>query len=78
MEFKRLPVASVIIEVFSVILGVLAALAVNEWRTTVNNKDMSFAAYEKIVMEIERNRNKVDELLLNHMTILVEIDSIIE
>ena len=78
MEFKKLPVTSIIIEVFSVILGVLVALAVNEWRTTVNNKDMGLAAYEKIVNEVERNRNKVDELLLNHMTILVEIDSIIE
>jgi predicted negative regulator of RcsB-dependent stress response len=77
MEFKKLPVASIIIEVFSVILGVLVALAVNEWRTTVNNQDQGLAAYEKIVKEVERNKNKVDELLLNHMAILVEIDSVI-
>ena len=77
MEFKRLPVAGIIIEVFSVILGVLVALAVNEWRTTENNKDMGLAAYEKIVKEVERNKDKVDELLLNHMEILVEIDSVI-
>ena len=77
MELKKLPLANILIEVFSVVLAVLLALGVNEWRTNKNNKDLGLAAFEKIIKEVENNKNKVETLLVNHKNILTDIDSVI-
>ena len=77
MELKKLPLTNILVEVFSVVLAVLLALGVNEWRTNKNNEDLGAAAFEKVVKEVERNRSKLDTLLVNHREILVEIDSVI-
>jgi hypothetical protein len=77
MELKKLPLTNILVEVFSVVLAVLLALGVNEWRTNKNNEDLGAEAYEKVVKEVERNRSKLDTLLANHKKILVEIDSVI-
>ncbi|MCW8803895.1 MAG: hypothetical protein OQK57_05805 [Ignavibacteriaceae bacterium] len=77
MELKKLPLTNILVEVFSVILAVLLALGVNEWRTTKNNEDLGLAAFDKIVKEVKSNKKRLDDILLNHKKILVEIDSVI-
>ncbi|MCW8810489.1 MAG: hypothetical protein OQJ93_06450 [Ignavibacteriaceae bacterium] len=77
MELKKLPLTNILVEIFSVVLAVLLALGMNEWRTNKNNEDLSLAAFDKIVKEVKSNKNKLDTLLVNHKEILVEIDSVI-
>lgn len=77
MELKKIPFTHLLVEMFSVVFAVLLALGVNEWRTNKNNEDLGAAAFENVVKEVERNRSKLDTLLVNHKEILVEIDSVI-
>lgn len=77
MELKKLPLTNILVEVFSVVLAVLLALGVNEWRTTKNNEDLGLAAFDKILKEVKSNKKRLDDILLNHKKILVEIDSVI-
>lgn len=77
MEHKKITISNILIEVFSVVLAVLLALGVNEWRTTKSNENLGSEAFKKIVKEVKKNKDKVDNLLQNHKGILADIDSVI-
>jgi hypothetical protein len=77
MEFKKIPFTHLLVEAFSVVFAVLFALGVNEWRSNKNNEDLGLAAFEKVVKEVETNKDKINEILINHKQILKEIDTVI-
>jgi len=52
---ERMPAAAIGIEVFSIVLGVLLALGVNEWRGARANTELAHRAVTQIRSEVERN-----------------------
>lgn len=77
MKTNRLPVTSILIEMFSVVFAVLLALGVNEWRNDKSNEELGLSAYNKITMEIKNNHKKISGIIENHKKILNDVDSVI-
>ena len=67
-QLKTIPVGPLLIEVFSVMLAVLFALGVNEWRTNLANQELAENALANIFLEIERNKQEVEESARKHQS----------
>ena len=75
---ERLPLAAVGIEVFSIVLGVLLALGVNEWREASANERLARRALTQIRGEVERNERVVADRHPYHMAALDSLESYAE
>lgn len=62
-NLSRLPAQKLLIEVFSIVLGVLLALAMNQWRETRANRALAETALANVELELEANRDLL--VLLN-------------
>ena len=52
---RRLPIQTLLIEVFSIVLGVLLALALNEWREQHSHQSQADSALQNISNELRAN-----------------------
>ena len=57
----------ILLEAFIVVLGVVLALAVNEWREDYNRNQHAEIALEGIVSELDVNRKAIDSALTYHL-----------
>ena len=60
---SRWPLATLAIEVLSIVFGVLLALGVNEWRQNRANAELAERARTNLFAEIEANRNHLQIIL---------------
>ncbi len=73
-QLKEIQIGTIIIEVFSVVLAVLFALGVNEWRTNLANKELALNATAYILVEIESNKQEVEETIQNHHHLQADLE----
>ncbi len=59
----KLPIQKLLIEVFSIVLAVLLALAMNQWRERLGNRALAATALSNIELELRSNQDLL--LLLN-------------
>ena len=57
----------ILLEAFIVVLGVVLALAVNEWREHYNRNQHAETALEGILSELDVNRKAIDSALTYHL-----------
>ena len=77
-QLKTIRVGPIIIEVFSVVLAVLFALGVNEWRTNLANQELAFNALAYILIEIESNKQEVEESVREHQSVRAQLEEALE
>ncbi len=65
---------TIIIEFFSIVLGVLLALGVNQWRENANNEERAEAALVNIKNEIESNKKTLQIIYENNRQTLEAIN----
>lgn len=70
---RKLPIQTLLIEVFSIVLGVLLALAMNEWREQRTHQSQVKAALQNISHEL---RSNLDVLAKIHENNAVTVDAI--
>lgn len=63
---ERFPLFSFGLEIFSIVLGVLLALAVNEWREAKNHEEQSQQAMRAFEREIRTNQQALQKRLAYH------------
>lgn len=63
-------IKTILIEFFSIVVGVLFALGVNQWRENINNEDRANAALTNIKSEIERNQKALKYIFDNNKSTL--------
>lgn len=61
---------AILLEAFFVVLGVLLALAANNWRDDYNKQQRAELALSSIIEEINANRTAVDEAILYHTALM--------
>lgn len=66
---------TIIIEFVSIVLGVMLALGVNEWRENLNNEDRAEAALNNIENELESNLQTLEYIYNNNKSALEVINS---
>ena len=66
-KLKKIPIGKLFMEIFSVVLAVLVALAVNEWRTNRSNQQTAANALENIIQEITSNQEEIKTSLDEHL-----------
>lgn len=76
--FKDISIGTLLIEAFSVVLAVLFALGVNEWRTKLANKDLAENALKNILIEIESNKAELEIALQEHYAIRDTLEKALE
>ena len=69
----RLPLQAVFVEVISIILGVVLALSVNEWRETNAQKQRAEAALTQIMEEVQSNNEFVSLVHANNQETLAHL-----
>lgn len=62
-------------EFVSVVVAVLMALGVNEWRESRANEELAEAAFAGIVAELTENRHRLSETLVDHDSLLVTLEA---
>jgi len=70
---RKLPIQTLLIEVFSIVLGVLLALAMNEWREQRAHQSQVKAALQNISHEL---RSNLDVLTTIHENNAITVDAI--
>lgn len=70
---RKLPIQTLLIEVFSIVLGVLLALAMNEWREQRAHQSQVKAALQNISHEL---RSNLDVLTAIHENNVATVDAI--
>lgn len=75
---ERLPLVAMGIEVFSIVLGVLLALGVNEWREARAEDELATRALAQIRGEVERNDEVVQDRYPYHAAALDSLQSYVE
>jgi len=78
LSAKELPVKKLLVEVFSIVLGVLLALAMNQWRESRSQRAQADTALANIVLEIRSNRELLAQLHDNNAKALHEIGAVSE
>lgn len=63
---ERLPLAAIGLEIFSIVLAVLLALGVNEWREARNNQQLAKTALRSVAEEARSNRSILKKRIAAH------------
>lgn len=74
----KLPVEKLIIEFFSIVLGVMLALGLNQWRENRQYENKATVALEKVHNEIIANLNLIKAVNENNKETLKEIELMME
>ena len=69
----KIPFQKLLIEVFSIVLGVLLALGVNQWREQKGNETLARAALANVVSELESNLKLLTLINTNNAAALESI-----
>jgi hypothetical protein len=72
-RYRKLPIQTLLIEVFSIVLGVLLALGMNEWREQRAHQSQVKAALQNISHEL---RSNLEVLTTIHQNNVVTVDAI--
>ncbi|MFW6083777.1 MAG: hypothetical protein ACODAA_01020 [Gemmatimonadota bacterium] len=75
---ERFPMVALGVEVFSIVLGVLLALGVNEWREARAEDELAERALAQIADEVDRSRQVVAERHPYHSAALDSLQSYAE
>ena len=70
---KKIPFRAILIEVISVVLAVLVALAVDDWREARANAKLAQETLTMIKTDLESNVTSLEDELKTHQTILKEL-----
>ena len=70
---SRLPVQKLLIEVFSIVLAVLLALGMNQWRETLANRALAQTALANIELELRSNQDLLVLLNENNRSVTASI-----
>lgn len=66
----------ILIEFLSIAFAVFLALLVNQWKENRHNKKLAEVSLENIRLEINNNKNTIEEMLPMHEKIIVKLDSL--
>ncbi|MEJ2084903.1 MAG: hypothetical protein P8Y44_04395 [Acidobacteriota bacterium] len=78
LSTRDLPLQKLLVEIFSIVLGVLLALAMNQWRESRSQRAQADTALANIVLEIRSNRELLAQLHDNNAKALHEIGAAAE
>lgn len=68
-RLKKILIGKLLIVMFSVIMAVLLALAVNQWRTNRSNQKIASNAPKNILQETTSNQEEIQTSLSEHLQI---------
>lgn len=72
---KKIPWPQLFVEAVLVVLSVLLALALNNWRQSEMNEDLAQRALHNIVDEVRANTIKIEETLAYHKKVLAILET---
>lgn len=67
-------IPTLLLEAFSVVLAVLLALAVDQWREDRGNRDLARLARDRITSELASNRAELEAAASRHQEILASLE----
>jgi hypothetical protein len=71
---ETIPVKTLLIEVFSIVLGVLLALGVNQWRENYSNQKQAKTALQNISNEIRSNSESLKLIHENNLATIKKME----
>jgi|GEM_PF-3276223 len=75
---RGLTVGKLLIEMVSIVLAVLLALAVDQWREGRSNETLAREALNRIVAELKANVTELEEVLKDHQVVSDRLKNVIE
>lgn len=70
---RKLPLQKLLIEVFSIVLAVLLALGMNQWREQLANRALAETALTNVALEIRSNQDLLTLLNENNSAVMAAI-----
>ena len=75
---KKLFLGTLFIEIISIVLAVLLALAVDEWRENRANAQLARETLNRIIVELKLNVNELEDITKKHQTMHDQLEGMLD